>query len=256
MQQTTPQSERADDQISLADLPCIAALLRVVRVLLGFGKQLHENMPEHAAHKHFPAVASGFGTYDIRRILAHVRRGILRAMVLERFLLACAAQGRDIDPEPQPQAAEAADIEGLDIKLRPPPKPRSVSPRRAAIVFGDLPHFSMPTLKALEAQVRRHSVGHTISLICMDLGVATGGCTGAFWTEIYMVQLHFGADLEQFYGTRTQRRESFEKKWKNYPENWSPLWRDRPREAFRAVMGYLLGEPPPPRQMGIPLAAA
>ena len=65
MQQNPPQSEPADDQIGLADLPCIAALARV-----------------------------------------------RRAMVLERFLLARAAQGRDIETEQRPGAA---DLEGLEI---------------------------------------------------------------------------------------------------------------------------------------------
>ena len=54
MLQATPPSERAADQISLADLPCIAVQLRVGRARLGFG------------------------TYEIRRILAHVRRGMRR----------------------------------------------------------------------------------------------------------------------------------------------------------------------------------
>ena len=41
-------------------------------------------------------------------------------------------------------------------------------------------HFAIPALKELEAQVRRRSVGRTITDICMDLGVTASACEGGF----------------------------------------------------------------------------
>jgi hypothetical protein len=35
------------------------------------------------------------------------------------------------------------------------------------------------------------------------------------------------------------------------PDTWDRDWQDRPKEAIRAMLGYLLGEPPP----DIPLAS-
>ncbi|MEI7712421.1 MAG: hypothetical protein WCI94_13370 [Rhodospirillales bacterium] len=60
----------------------IGTILGVVRVLLGYGKRLDVVLPERVDHPRFPTLAAGFGTHDLRRILGHVRRGILRAMIL------------------------------------------------------------------------------------------------------------------------------------------------------------------------------
>ena len=84
---------------------CIAAILSVVRTLLGYGKHLDQTIPNRTDHPRFPTLAAGFGTHDVRRILAHMQRGILRAMMLQRFLLARASQGRDIEPTEPPVPA-------------------------------------------------------------------------------------------------------------------------------------------------------
>ena len=57
-------------------------------------------------------------------------------------------------------------------------------------------HFFMPTLKELESQISHHSAGHIIALICLDLGVFVGGCTGAFWNEIYRTPAHFRSEMD------------------------------------------------------------
>ncbi len=126
MDRTAPHSARTDaphppkGRAAKAVPTCIAAILSAVRVLLGYGKHLDQTLPEQAAHPRFPTLAAGFGTHDIRRILAHVQRGILRAMMLQRYLLARAAQGRDIEPTAPAGPADPENIEALDIKLRAP----------------------------------------------------------------------------------------------------------------------------------------
>ena len=229
-----PKQERATP-------PCIAFLLNVVRVLLRYGRDLENTIPTKTDHPRFPTLAAGFGTHDLRRILAHIQRGILRAMMLERFLLARAAQGRDIEPVQPPAPAEPAEIEALDLKLRPPAQPR---PKAKKTGPDDPLHFSIPTLKELESQVRRHSVGRTIAEICLDLGVTASFCEGETWDEILQALMHFGANLAQFFGVQQRRRETFQVERDKRPETWTVDWRDRPREAIRQLLGSLLGEPP------------
>jgi hypothetical protein len=243
MHQTEPTTEPPPKDRPVP--PCIAALLHIVRKLLGYGRQLDQNLPEHAAHPRFPALAAGFGTLDVRRILLHVQRGILRAMMLERFLLARAARGRDIEPEQRPEPAEPAEIEALELKLRPASQPR---PKPAQKTEPNEPlHFSMPTMKELESEIRRQSVGQTIAEICMDLGVTPSGCDGETWNEILQALMHFGADLEQFFGVRNRRGEIFQAEREKRPETWTVDGRDNPREAIRQILGYLIGEPQPDR---------
>ena len=224
---------------------CIAAILKVVRVLLGYGKHLDVTLPDCADHPRLPSLAAGFGTHDMRRILGHVQRGILRAMMLQRFLLARAAQGRDIEPTPRPEPAEPRDIEALEIKLRPPVEPSDKLHRRPRINPDDPVHFSMPTLKELESQVRRRSVGRTISEICLDLGIAPSTCDGGFWTEIYRMLTYFGGNFAHVFGVQERRKASFQKERNKLPGTWASDWRDRPKEAVRQLLGYLVGESPP-----------
>jgi hypothetical protein len=223
-----------------AETPCIDFLLKIVRVLLRYGRQLDDTIPTKAAHPRFPTLAAGFGTHDVRRILAHVHRGILRAMMLQRFLLARAAQNRDIAPVQPPEPAEPAEIEALDLKLRAPSQPR---PKTEKTDPDDPLHFAMPTLKELESQIRRRPVGHTIADICMDLGVTAAFCDGETWDEILHALMQFGANLAEFFGVQQRRRKTFQDERDKRPETWTFDWRDRPKEVIRQLLGSLLGEP-------------
>ena len=252
MDQTAPHSARTDapapsqGRKQKAVPTCIAALLSVVRVLLGYAKHLDQILPDRADHPHFPTLAAGFGTYDMRRILSHVQRGILRAMMLQRFLLARAAQNRDIEPTPPPGPAEPEEIEGLDIKLRAPVQPGTKKTPRARRIDPDHPaHFHMPTLKELEAQVRCRSVGRTIAEICADLGIWSTVCEGEFWSEITRILAQFGGNFEELFDARERRKKTFEKERQTRPDTWTSDLRDQPREAIRQLLGYILGESPP-----------
>ena len=250
MDQTAPHPARTDSPASEKDRPAaaapsyIGAILSVVRILLGYGMHLDQTLPDRADHPGFPTLAAGFGTHDIRRIL--------RAMMLQRFLLARAAQGRDIEPTQPAGPAAPEDIEALEVKLRAPRQTPLQSQRRAPRIDLDDPlHFRMPALKELEFQVRRRSVGRTIADICLDLGIAPGICDGGFWNEIYQTLAHFAGNSEEFFSAQTNRRKSFEKEREKRPGSWALDWRDRPKDAIRQLLGFVLGEPPP-----IPLAAS
>ena len=230
-----PKQERATP-------PCIAFLLKIASVLLRYGRDLEQTIPTKTNHPRFPTLAAGFGTHDVRRILAHVHRGILRAMMLQRFLLARAAQCRDIETIEPPAPAEPADIQALDLKLPTPsqshPKPKKTDP-------DDPRHFAVPTVKELESQIRRRSVGRTIADICMDLGVTVTLCDGETWDDILQALTHFGANLAEFFSTQQRRRETFQDERDKRPETWTFDWRDRPKDAIRELLGSLLGESKP-----------
>src|SRR5579863_8266346 len=91
----------------------IDALLHVARILLTYGRHLLDTIRQRAAAPNFNAIAACFGTANVTTILAHLNRGILRCIALERVLLARAATGRDfpftqrhtwqtLEPEPDP----------------------------------------------------------------------------------------------------------------------------------------------------------
>src|SRR5579863_6801048 len=109
----------------------IEALLHAVRILLGYGRHLIDTLHQRAKAPNFAAIAANYGTSNLSTILAHLNRGILRAVALERVLLARAASGRDIDfierrthtPEPEPAPADAE---------APQPTPSATAPKRIA----------------------------------------------------------------------------------------------------------------------------
>ncbi|MEI7711926.1 MAG: hypothetical protein WCI94_10865 [Rhodospirillales bacterium] len=248
MDQTAPHSARTEHlapsqgEVGTAMPTCIAAILGVVRMLLGYAKHLDLVLPERVEHPHFACIAYGFGTHDLRRILGHVHRGILRAMMLERYLLARAAQGRDIEPTQPPGPAEPEDIAALDMKLRAPARPHNKTPRASRVDPDDPMRFSMPTLKELEAQVRSRPIGRTIAEICMDLGIAANMCDGAMWTELYAAMVHFGGNFAEFFGVQERRRKAFKKERERRSGTWD---RDDLKDAIRQLLGHLLGESPP-----------
>src|SRR6202000_3012741 len=92
----------------------ISVLLHAVGILLNYGRHLIDTVRQRATAPNFNAIAACFGTGNLATILAHLNRGILRCVALERILLARAATGRDIDfierrrstPEPQPTPAD------------------------------------------------------------------------------------------------------------------------------------------------------
>src|SRR6476659_3908585 len=75
----------------------IAGLLHAVQILLGYGRHLVDTVNQRAAAPGFTTVAARFGTAKLSVILARLHCGILRAVALERVLLARAASGRDVE---------------------------------------------------------------------------------------------------------------------------------------------------------------
>src|ERR1700679_161930 len=105
-----PQPDRPGRTVPARTMPArIAALLYTVRIMLGFGGHLAAPAQRRSTGSDFNTIAACFGTGRLFAILAHLERGILRAMALENVLLARAARGRDIGTSaPRAAAAPAA----------------------------------------------------------------------------------------------------------------------------------------------------
>ena len=235
----------------------LAALLHVVRVLLGHGRRLVQTVPERAANVEFAALAGVCGTYVLPTILARLQRGILRAMALERYLLARADKGREIgfvcarertsakpaaEPsEREPTSGEAAsDVPGGRAEPTQPGDDEK-APKRPAFDPDDL---RIPTPEELDAEVRRRPLGRTILAICMDLAVIPSFCTGPFWNQISDTLMNYGGSFTTLFKTRQYRETSFQKERDKKPETWGFDWTFPPPETARQVLGYMIGELP------------
>ena len=254
-QPATPAStqDRPGRTVPAATIPeRLAALLHVVRVLLGHGRRLAETVPDRAASVQFATLAAVCGTYNLPSILARLQRGILRAMALERYLLARAEKGRDIafvewrERTPAKPPAEPATEPSEGAQHAPGPKRRPFDP-------DDL---HIPTLKELEAEVRRRPLGRTVALICMDLAVVPGFCTGTFWNQVFEALQSYGGSLATLYKVREHRATSFQKERDQHPDSWGWDWKDFGRETVRQMLGCLIGEAPTIDPPGPRLATA
>ena len=236
----------------------LAALLHVVRVLLGHGRRLVETVPERAATMEFAILAGVCGTYTLPTILARLQRGILRAMALERYLLARAAKGREIefvyyvDPrERRPAKPPAEPSEGAKDaesaskvpggRTKPGQDESDCTPRRPAFDPDDL---RIPGPEELDAEVRRRPFGRTILSICMDLAVIPGFCTGPFWNQIFDILNNYGGSFTTLFKMREHRETSFQQERDKKPDTWDFAWRHPGPETVRQVLGYMIGEAP------------
>jgi len=251
-------SDPAKDRTGRTIPERLAALLHVVRVLLGHGRRLTETVPERAANVEFATLAGVWGTYTLPAILARLQRGILRAMALERYLLARAAKGREIGfvyqrerkpakppaetPEGDPASGEtASEVPGGRAEPEPEPGDDERAPRRPAFDPDDL---RIPTPEELDAEVRRRPLGRTILAICMDLAVIPSFCTGPFWNQISDTLMNYGGSFTTLFKIRQYREASFQKERDKKPDTWGFAWRHPPPEMVRQVLGYMIGETP------------
>jgi hypothetical protein len=233
----------------------LEVILHVVGILLTYGRHLIDTVSQRATAPNFSAIAANFGTANLSTIIAHLNRGILRCMALERILLARAATGKDIDvidrhtwttpepdpappsTEPEPPAAAAA------TELPAATGKRTTRPSRPA--GWDDPNLYMPTLEDLERQMRNRPIGRIIYDIALDLAVVPGLCHPAFWGTLADIMHCFsrGHVIAKLMQEKTRRRAAFDKEQDHSPNaNWD--WINMPRDTLRQVLGFFIGEPP------------
>ena len=69
--------------------PRIAEILAILSILASYGRHLGQTLEHRAVARGFATIAQYFGTVSIETILAHIHRGLMRAIALERCC--CAA---------------------------------------------------------------------------------------------------------------------------------------------------------------------
>src|SRR5215467_15551796 len=132
-QQDTPQSTPSDppqDQAGTTMPARTAFVLNALGIILTFGRHLRDTIRQRAAAPNFATIAAVFGTANVETIAAHLQRGILRVIALQRVLLARGAAGRDIPdiPSRKDQSQPApADAETAPAAAPKPKRSRSHS---------------------------------------------------------------------------------------------------------------------------------
>ena len=221
-------------------------MLQIVRILLTHGRRLAETAADHAHTPQFATIAAVFGTYNLAFIALRVQRGVLRAIALERYLLARAARGRDITIIPPRNRTPASPRETPQTAPAPAP------------TYGRHPHpghpanFHIPTLQELQAQISRRPIGRTIADICTDLAVIPGFCTSEFWGGLFDTLQFHGGSIKAMYQARAHRRETFLPQRDKRPETWHYNWQDLRPATIRHLLGYLIGEAPTEPLLAIP----
>jgi hypothetical protein len=222
----------------------IAVLLHAVGVLLTYGRHLIETVRHRAAAPNFNAIAACFGTDNLSTILAHLNRGILRAVALERVLLARAATGRDIgliERHAQTSPDEQASTKSQPPAVTQPARRHTVRLSRPA--GWDDPELFMPTLQDLERQARRRPIGRTIHDICLDLAVVPGFCHSQFWNSLFDIMTWFNGSVVGLMQQKARRQRAFVQQQDRKPDaNWD--WLNMSRDALRQVLGFFIGETP------------
>lgn len=224
----------------------IGGVLRVVRALIAYGQYFAANAAARATETQFATVAAVFGTYDLPTILFRVRRGLRRALALQRYLMARAACGRNLrfawapTTQPQPRHRPPA------LPRTKPAAPRGVSGKEPSLLDDDDPRaFHLPSDAELDAEMRRRPIGRTMAYICLDLGVVPGFCASDFCDRFLKVIRRYGGSLEPLFTVRARREKSFQQQRDRRPETWHWDWRDLRRPVVRQVLGMLIGETPP-----------
>ena len=224
----------------------LAAVLQLVRILLTHGRRLAETAADQAHNPQFATIAAVFGTYNLAFIVLRVQRGILRAIALERYLLARAARGRDLTIVPPRNRTPATpDAIPQPAQAKPPTYARHLPPNHPA-------NFHIPGLQELEAQIRRRPIGRTIADICTDLAVIPGFCTAELWGGLFDALQFHGGSLTAMYKTRGHREQTFRRERDKRPETWHCNWQDLRPATIRHLLGHLIGETPPAPLLATP----
>jgi hypothetical protein len=237
----------------------IGEILAIVSILAAYGRHLAQTLEHRAVARGFATIAQFFGTVTLDTILAHVYRGVMRAIVLERMLLARAARGRDLRilpprkpthreppatdaPDPAPAAASAPPEE-----LTPDPDAAQEAAALEAEAWlarrvartEPLTLATLPSMKEIEGQVLRSPVGRTIAAICRDLGVSPSLCDGVFWNRVFDAIRLYRGSIPSLVLTLKRRERRFDK------EDWKHPGLELPedsRSGIRRVLGFFIGE--------------
>jgi len=243
-----PQPDRA----GMAMPERIADMLCIVAILTQYGRHLADTIQHRALRRGFASIAQFFGTSRVSTILAHLHRGIMRAVALERLLLQRAQRGRDLvifEPGQQRRRAVSAAIPSWPDAAAGPPQAGSPPARAAAhrpagrtLPQEALTLDTLPSMRQIEAEVRRRPIGRTLVAICNDLGAAPMLCSNPMWESLYRAFRCYRGSFDKWFGEMRRRQKYFEQQQRNdHPDLDRPA---QTREEIHQILGFLIGEPP------------
>ena len=235
-----------------------AEFLGILAILAEYGRDMVCTIEERATRNTFATIAQFFGTIVLSAILPRLQRGIMRAVALERVLRARAKRGRDIEPRmpriylPRPPrlpalpgltglAATAATAAADASSAQPAATPQ---PTRRAHRYEDddrLTFATMPTMKQIEAEVRRRPPGRTIVDIMCDLGLSLSLCSPRFGNRLFHAVHWNGGSLTRLMLEMRRREKLFRQNEWQYPNLPQA---DDTREGAQSALGYTVGEEP------------
>jgi len=265
-------------------LPNLQQILPLVQILLAYGRHLAETFDRRASAPGFHLIARAFGTARPAVILAHIRRGILRAAALERLLLRRAARGRDLTipplririrradapptPAPAPHTTPAPTLPAQTPaplpRQRPAPRP-SWRDDRLDTAADPLDPALLPTPETLRREMRRRPIGRILGDIYADLGIAPVLCLSAFWDQLFFAMLNFDGSPATYDLRRWRREQAFDREQDRRPtldQSWPPVEPGPARGHIPKGLGFFIGEapaeppPPPPTPPAAPRAPA
>ncbi len=219
----------------------IAEMLAIVHVLMGYGLHLAQTLEHRAVARGFAVIAQFFGTARVPVIRTRLARGLLRALALERVLLARAARGRDlVFYRPREPARPAARPHAAASRAEPHPS-RPVPARGPGLDEHPAPD-ALPTLDQLEAEIRRRPIGRAITEICSDLGISPSLCEGRFWFALSCAMMRYRGNLPRLMKEFRRREVVF----CNTEADRNPAlgWPEPTRDGNRRMLGFYIGEQP------------
>jgi hypothetical protein len=242
----------------------IAEILQIVRILTRYGLHLVGTIEHRAVWRGFGTIAQFFGTAALSVIIAHIHRGIMRAVALERVLLQRAKRGRDLvilarrvhSARAAPPPAAPQPVPDAPPNAAPPPPDldplRDSSPQEETEFLAALPPTlsgpeqpltlaTLPSMAQLEAEVRRRPIGQTIVAICRDLGISPSLCTGSFWNQLFTAIQSYRGNLGHVVLEMRRREKRFDTEQWRHPKLALP---EQTREGIRRVLGFFVGETP------------
>jgi hypothetical protein len=242
-------------------VPRISEVLAVVSILACYGRHLAQTLEERAVARGFATIARFFGTVAFDTILAHLHRGLMRAIALERMLMRRAKRGRDLRvpsprvasgrAQPEENAAETGQTAASAPQEALTPK-QAAAAQAAALRAGErlarriaqnqpLTLDTLPRWEEIDAEVRRSPVGRTIAAICRDFGVSPSLCNGTFWNALFdVIRLNRG-NASTLVLDLNRREKRFDKEEWKHPGFELP---EETRDGIRRVLGFFIGEEP------------
>jgi len=223
----------------------IAHLLCILSIIAAHGRRLAEMFEHRAFRGGFSTIAQFFGTARISTILAHVYRGIMRAVALERMLLERARSGRDlVVPAQRDRATRPADPPTPPAAATPAAaSPRQTAARRPCRRTGsqeELTLDNLPSMRQVEAEVRDRPIGRTLVGICLDFGIAPFLCAAPFGTELFSLFRRYGGSFNKYFSEIRRCEKRFGAvELDHKPELGRPV---QTRDELRQILDVFLGE--------------